>query len=476
MSLPTGTIVRLAPGVLVRDGGRTLVGGAPPRVSHLGERAGRLLGRGVLRTDEGIEGALAERLVGSGMAVPVGGSLPEVPFDQVTCVVPVRDRPFGLDRLLRGLDGALRVVVVDDGSLDPRATSAVAARHGAEVLLLPENRGPAAARNAGIAAVATPFVLLVDSDVVLDPDDVSALARHLGDPAVALVAPRVLGLGGGDGWLDHYEEVRSSLDLGPRSALVRPRSAVAWVPAAALLGRVEALAGGFDVALRSGEDVDLVWRLCADGWRVRYEADVVVRHENRTRVRAWLGRKAFYGSSAEPLARRHGRTVAPAVLTPLGVVVTLAVLVQRRWSLPVAVAASGVTATRLSRRLERSGRPAALAAELTGQGVVAALDQTSGLLLRHWWPASLVACLVSSRARRAVAVAVVADVVAEHVRERDRVRRRGYWLARRLDDLAYGWGVWAGAVRAGSAGALVPDVRWRRPPDRTSTARVTGTE
>ncbi|MDO9377929.1 MAG: mycofactocin biosynthesis glycosyltransferase MftF [Nocardioidaceae bacterium] len=462
MTLPRDARVRLAPGVRVRDGGRTLVGGAPTRVSHLGAVAADLLGDGELRAVDPRERALADRLVDSGMALTVGSSLPEVPLDDVTCVVPVRDRPFALERLLAGLDGAVRVLVVDDGSLDPGATRVVAERHGADALLLPVNGGPAAARNAGLAQVTTRFVLLADSDVVLRPDDVRDLVRHLGDPDVALVAPRVLGLEGGDGWLDRYEAVRSSLDLGPRSALVRPRSTVAWVPSAVLVGRVAALDDGFDASMRSGEDVDLVWRLCAQGWRVRYDADVVVRHENRVRLLPWLGRKAFYGSSAQPLAERHGRAVAPAVLTPLGLLVTVAALAQRRWSVPLVPACWLLTSLRLSRRLGRSDRPAVLAAELTARAVGSAVDQTTGLLLRHWWPLTALACTVSPRARRAVLASMAAQVVAERARPVPPPRGRGYWAARRLDDLAYGAGVWAGALRARSLAALLPDVRWRR--------------
>ena len=38
----------------------------------------------------------------------------------------------------------------------------------------------------------------------------------------------------GDGWLDRYERVRSSLDLGADPAPVVPRTRVAYVPSAAL--------------------------------------------------------------------------------------------------------------------------------------------------------------------------------------------------------------------------------------------------
>jgi len=67
------------------------------------------------------------------------------------------------------------------------------------------------------------------------------------------------------GWLDRYERLRSSLDLGPEPGPSVPRTRVAYVPSAALLVRRAALGAGFDEELRVAEDVDLVLRLHAAG-------------------------------------------------------------------------------------------------------------------------------------------------------------------------------------------------------------------
>ena len=81
------------------------------------------------------------------------------------------------------------------------------------------------------------------------------------------------------------------------------------------------------------------------------------------------------------------------------------------------------------------------------------------LLLRHWWPAAAVGAVFSVRLRRALAVAAVADTVIEWRRldpDLDPVR---FAVALRLDDAAYGTGLWAGAVRARSPRSLLPHVR-----------------
>ncbi|WP_210588509.1 mycofactocin biosynthesis glycosyltransferase MftF [Streptomyces sp. GESEQ-35] len=461
-TLPHGSLVELGPQVREYDAGRILVGGAPPRLVRLGARALPLLKNRRIRLDDPSSVRLAERLLALGMAHPVTAELPPFDASQLTVVVPVRDRARELDRLLSAIGGGTQVIVVDDGSYDPYAVVRVAARHGARIVVLDVNRGPAAARNAGLRQVRTPYVAFVDSDVVLGPDALLDLLRHFHDPRLALVAPRVLGLDGSGGWAARYEAARSSLDVGPEPALVHPRSRVSWIPSACLVARVDALGHGFDEGLRVGEDVDLGWRLAGEGRRVRYDPSVTVRHDHRTRVTDWLARKAYYGSGAHALAVRHGSAIAPAALTPWAAAVAAALLAQRRWSVPVAAAVLATVCRGYARDVTAgSADPRRLAVSLTGLGLAATAGQTSALLLRHWWPLSAVGCLVSRRVRRATLVAAVVDGLLEHRRlapDLDPVR---FVLARRLDDLAYGAGLWAGAVRGRSPRCLLPEIRGR---------------
>jgi mycofactocin system glycosyltransferase len=453
-----GFAVRLAPGVRVRDGGRTLIGGAPIRVNHLSARARDLLRDGTLVVTDATTRQFGEQLLDSGMAEPVTALLPPIALDQLTCVVPVRDRPVELDRLLAGLDKAMRVIVVDDESTDPERMANVAWRHGAEFVPLRRNVGPAGARNAGLREVRTPYVVFVDSDVVIDPEAVSSLLRHLHDPKVALVAPRISGLDHDGSWIGRYEAARSSLDLGRHSDLVRPHSTISWLPSAVVVARVEALGGGFDASMTVGEDVDLVWRLDADGWRIRYDADIVARHDHRTSLQGWLRRKIFYGSGAAPLAARHGTKVSPAVLTPIGAATVIAVVAQRRWSAPTVGLLSGVMTWRLARAVRNTEHPVRTAGELTALGISANMAQLMHLLVRHWWPVAAIGALFSSRARRALVIASVADAVIEHRRLEPDLDPARFALALRLDDVAYGAGLWGGALRQRSLRAVLPHV------------------
>ena len=459
MTLPVGFQVELDRHTRIVDGGRALVGGFPTRLIRLTARAQRLFAGRTLWVRDAAGALLADRLLDLGMANPVVHSLPPPADARYTVVVPVRDRPRQLARLLSSVGEDQRVIVVDDASRHPKAVAAVAAEHGASLVPLTTNVGPAGARNAGLRLVTTPFVVFVDSDIVLAPDTVPTLLRHFADPAVAMAVPRITGLSSAaPTWIERYENARSSLDLGAHPAGVRPGSPVSWASTACVVARVDALADGFDERMRVGEDVDLCWRLVEQGRRVRYEPAAEAAHEHRARLGDWLLRKAVYGTGAQPLAERHPRFIAPAVFAPWSAAFVTALLAQRRWSAPVAGAVLVGVTVRIGRKLDGTRHPHRLAARLTANGALAALAQTSALFNRHWWPLTVVGCLASRRVRRAAAVAALTDIALEYRRDLAPLDPVRYGVARRLDDLAYGAGVWLSALKGRSTAVLRPRV------------------
>ena len=452
--LPDGFAVRLDPRTRRRDDGATLLGGSPLRLVRLAPRARALLPTDRLVVRDATTATLAARLLDAGLAHP---ELPPGSADGVTVAIPVRDRPAALARLLAALraDPATRdlpVVVIDDGSAVPvTAPGARVVRHEAA-------RGPAAARNAGLRAATTPLIAFLDSDCVPRPGWLAQLTPHLADPRLAAVAPRIVPLPGAHGWLAPYEAAVSALDMGERPAPVRPLSAVSYVPSAALLVRRAAVGEGFDASMRVAEDVDLVWRLAGAGWRVRYEPGAAVAHDHPGTTREWARRRAFYGTGAALLAQRHGSAVAPVVLSPSTALAWALLLAGGRRGPAVAGGVVAISAARLAARLARPGKPppVGLAAALVARGAATAGRTLARSVTRHHWPLALVAALASRRARRRVLAAAVVDAAVAWWPVRRRVGPVRFAAARRLDDLAYGAGLWAGAVRARDARALLP--------------------
>lgn len=459
-----GFRVRVRDDVVHADGGRLLVGGSPVRAVRLGDRARDLLAGGDLVVTDAATARLARRLLDGNLANPVLDGF-EVALTDLTVVVPTRDRTEQLDRCLAALV-PLRVVVVDDASEQPHRVAEVAHRHGARVHRLTTNLGPAGARNAGLRLVRTPLIAFVDSDVTIDAARLLDLARHCADPQVALVGPQVVGkVRGAPGrrarWFERYDAAASSLDLGATGGVVRPGAATGWLPSACLVGRTDLLTGdtnggigGFEDGWRVAEDVDLVWRLVDAGHVVRYDPDVRADHDVRGTVRTWLGRKFFYGTGGADLAARHGAKVAPAVLSPVMALSGWALLQRRWWSLPVAAVAGALTARRLAPHLPIEDGRNVVAVRLTVKGTGWAVRQEAGLLLRHWWPLAALALPFSRSVRRALVTAVAVDL-AVFLRERTGVDPLTALVARRLDDLAYGSGLWWGAIRRRSPRCLL---------------------
>lgn len=478
MSLPIGLRLSIDADTRRLDDA-CVFGGSPARVLRLsvvGQRAYTEVTGGLITTAAG--STLARKLIDAGLAHPV----PEQGAERldVTVVVPARDRPALLRRCLGALGDRYPVLVVDDGSVDAAAVAAVATAFGATLVVRKSNGGPAAARNTALAHVSSELVAFLDSDCVPTADWIDRLAAQFLDPLAVAVAPRILALPSSRA-AGRYARAAGSLDLGARPARVVPGGRVSYVPTAALVTKRSALEGiarhgvVFDESLRYGEDVDLIWRLHEAGGRVRYDPTVVVSHHEPEQWSAYLSRRFHYGTSAAPLARRHPGAVNPLMLYPWPAL-TVAGALARRPLIAAAGLAGGVLA--MTRVLRRAGIPTAgvipaavHASTQTGLGVARYATQFASPVLL----AALYNGFGGSGRRRwgrrtAGAVLLAAPVVSSLRSRRPAMNPFAFATASVADDIAYGVGVWAGAVRARDLSAVLP--RWQRRQVRVDPATV----
>jgi mycofactocin system glycosyltransferase len=456
--LPADFRLRQDPSLRVLQDGRVLVGGAPYRLMRLTDRAVPVIGAWLDGRPVGTgrsAGLLARRLVHVGMMHPVPP--PDAPRPSVTVVVPVRDRAEELARCLSDCTGT-KVIVVDDGSADAEAVARVVRAAGATLVRRVANGGPAAARNTGLSRATTELVAFVDSDCLPRPGWLDALLPHFADPAVAVIAPRIVADGPGRGLLGRYEEERSALDMGPVESIVRPSAAVPYVPSAALIVRRSAVGAGFDETLRVGEDVDLVWRLTAEGHHVRYDPSVSVAHQHRTRPRAWLAQRVQYGTSAAPLSLRHPGLLPAASMAGWSAAAWGLVLARR--PLAAALVTTGTTAL-LARKLSAvCDRPWRAAVRLSGGGTLRAGEHLGRTLTRTWWPLALPLAAAVPRSRLPLAAAAVLPPLLEYRRSRPGIPVVPWTVVRLADDVAYSLGVWRGCLREHTSQPLRPKLWW----------------
>jgi mycofactocin glycosyltransferase len=461
LPVPAGWRLRPAAGVQVLRGGEVLAGGSPMRVLTLSQRGtqlvtGWLAGQPV--GEDNAERLLARRLLDAGLVDP--DPPPATPgAGEVTIVVPVYRDPGRLARCLAPVAGQLPLVVVDDGSPDGAAIAEVAARFGAAYVRHRENRGASAARNSGLRASNTPFVAFLDADCIPSSGFPGGLLGHLADPAVGLVAPRVVSAGANAGRIAAYERVRSALDMGPRASLVRPYGAVWYVPSAAMVARRDALGAGFDERLTLGEDVDLVWRLHDGGWQVRYEPRIAVAHDDRVRPAGWYRRRVAYNESTAPLLRRHPERVPVMFLAPAAAVAWGAALAG--FPAPI-VWLAGARAARLRRTLSgHVPHPGAAAARISAETTLHE-GRDLGRAVAGPWSAFALAAASMSRSRALalrLLVLVAGMVVHDWLEDRPALDPVSYAALRLLDESSRGLGIWIGCARERDLRALLP-----RPP------------
>jgi glycosyltransferase involved in cell wall biosynthesis len=186
----------------------------------------------------------------------------------VTVIVPAFNAAGALAEAIRSIREqrcAIELVVVDDGSTDDTAR---VARDGDARVLRQENRGPSAARNAGLAVASAPLVAFLDADDLWPLGSLAARIAYLdAHPDAHYVQGRIRdlwpGLAATGG--DQLDPPRSGFNVG--CALFRR----------ALFDAI----GGFDDSRRHGEDVDLLVRAAAHGQRPGRIADVTLIYRRR---------------------------------------------------------------------------------------------------------------------------------------------------------------------------------------------------
>ena len=100
--------------------------------------------------------------------------------------------------------------------------------------------------------------------------------------------------------------------------------------------------------------------------------------------------------------------------------------------------------------------PPAESVRLVGLGHLYAGRQVASAITRVWWPLAVLAALVVRRTRRPLLAAALVPPLLDWLGRRGPLDPVRYVALHLADDVAYGTGVWTGAVDLRSVGALAP--------------------
>jgi glycosyltransferase involved in cell wall biosynthesis len=234
----------------------------------------------------------------------------DVELADVTVVIPARNA----ERLLPAcMESALRerprAVIVVDGESTDRTTEI--AREQGVLVVSDKGQGLPVARKLGAELAETPYVALVDADVVFPVGALRRLRAEFEEDGYNALQAGLLSVGGPRYWgralAQHHRWGRSKNWFGL---------------AATMFDRSTLLRIGFDRQFTSGEDIEVRWRLQREGVSIGVSKRTFVTHRFGDDSFAYA-RLQFDmdGRGLGKMVRKHGWRAAPLLALPVAAAV-----------------------------------------------------------------------------------------------------------------------------------------------------------
>lgn len=250
---------------------------------------------------------------------------------QISVVIPTYNRYSVLIRTLKALNdsplqtSSCEVIVVDDGSTDATPTMMPQLMSSLPYKLLYErqaNRGPAAARNRGIAAATGDLILFIGDDIIPQPGFIAAhLRAHQVYPQqqIAILGytpwhPDVSQTPLAQWWEDNRFRYRVLLEGKTPDFSFFYTSNISVKRAFLLKGEL------FDENFTSAayEDTDLAYRLAQLGLKIVFEPEALAYHYHETDLNAICRQMEVTGRAYDYFVNKTGQLGLSQVWTLLG--------------------------------------------------------------------------------------------------------------------------------------------------------------
>ncbi len=191
------------------------------------------------------------------------------------------------------------LIFVDNASTD--GTADILSQGRGEIKTLFEGKkGSAAARNRGLMSTSGDVVAFTDSDCVVDKDWLRKIVAPLEDDCVGIVGGKILAKRPcnkieefGEAIHDHNKAINEYM---PPYVIT-----MNWASRLCVLNEV----GLFDERFIRGQDVDLSWRIFQSGYKIIYEPEAMVHHENEKTLSGLFREGSVHGFASVRGLKKH---------------------------------------------------------------------------------------------------------------------------------------------------------------------------
>ena len=213
----------------------------------------------------------------------------------ISVIVPVFNGERFLNRCLEAVTASsyksYEVIVVDDCSTDKSVE--ISRQHGATVLRMPHQSGPAGARNLGAREARGEILLFVDADVVVKPDTVERVgADFVNHPQIAAVFGSYDDEPAEKNFISQYKNLFHRFVHQQSSS----EAVTFWAGCGAVRRDVFLAVDGFNAERYPRpaiEDIELGYRLCAAGHRILLDKQLQAKHLKRWTLKSMLHADIF---------------------------------------------------------------------------------------------------------------------------------------------------------------------------------------
>ncbi len=236
----------------------------------------------------------------------------------LSVIIPTFNRWPALKRTLDSLAAQafpahrFEIIVVDDGSTDETQSGP---HHYPQVIFIhQENRGPAAARNAGAGAARGDILVFTDDDCTTPPQWLRQIEDLFDATQCDLLGGATRNAARDCYWSSVHQLItdfwQHAVNRGNNQDVFLTSNNMAMSKTA--FQRI----GGFDeqFALPGGEDRDLAMRAVAAGLRAHFAGDLIIDHHHRMTIDRFCRQHAKYGRGSFLLRTRHQGVASPGML------------------------------------------------------------------------------------------------------------------------------------------------------------------